>query len=78
MPLFRVFGAESSTRQVKVTRVLEDVASVFGIFLASGLWHECTMYAMGRGFEWEAIVFFIGQAALLMGERLWKKLSGGR
>jgi hypothetical protein len=77
--LFRVFGAKSnskSTRQVKVTRMLEDVASVFGIFLASGLWHECTMYAMGRGFEWAAIVFFIGQAALLIGERLWKKLSG--
>lgn len=79
--LFRVFGAKSnskSTRQVKVTLVLEDVASVFGIFLASGLWHECTMYAMGRGFEWAAIVFFIGQAALLIGERLWKKLSGRR
>lgn len=75
--LCRICGANPNLKNTKaVIRALEDIAGVFGIFLASGLWHECTMYAMGRGFEWSAILFFLCQAVLLFGERLWRQLTG--
>ena len=60
------------------TRTLEDFFFVLGTFLASGLWHECTMYAMGKGFSWMPILFFVSQSALLVGERVWRKMTGKR
>ncbi len=57
-------------------RTLEDISGLFGVFLASGLWHECSIYAMGRGFEWTPVFFFAGQVGLLIAERVWRKLTG--
>ncbi|KAF9524276.1 hypothetical protein CPB83DRAFT_861526 [Crepidotus variabilis] len=55
-----------------------DFGMLFGMFLASGLFHECAMYAMSRGFEYHAIVFFGSQGFILLGERLWRKVVGRR
>ncbi|KAF8158079.1 hypothetical protein B0H34DRAFT_707417 [Crassisporium funariophilum] len=51
---------------------------VFGAFLASGLFHECAMYAMRRGFDHSATVFFAAQGPVLVLERLWKRVTGKR
>lgn len=51
---------------------------VFGVFLASGLFHDWAMYCMGRGRDGRVIVFFGAQAVALMLEALWKKVMGKR
>ncbi|KAJ7212020.1 hypothetical protein GGX14DRAFT_621323, partial [Mycena pura] len=55
-----------------------DVGLVLGAFLASGLYHECAIYAMGRGFEYAPTLFFAAQGPLLIGERLWRIVTGRR
>ncbi|KLO11802.1 hypothetical protein SCHPADRAFT_830503 [Schizopora paradoxa] len=54
------------------------VGMVLGTFLASGLYHECAMVAMGR--EWDNTVpfFFALQGVCILLERAWKKLTGKR
>jgi hypothetical protein len=59
-------------------RIAGDVGMVFGVFIASGLYHECGMYAMGRGFDHTVIVFFALQGPLLILERLWRHFTGRR
>ena len=71
-----LFGKKSRSHGKIST--LEEISGLFGVFLASGLWHECSIYAMGRGFEWTPVCFFTGQAGLLVAERSWKKLTGRR
>lgn len=51
---------------------------VVGTFVASGMYHECSAYALGRGFEWGVPFFFALQAPLLIGERIWRKVTGKR
>lgn len=51
---------------------------VFGAFIASGLFHECAMYSMKRGFDHSATVFFALQGPILVGERLWRRVTGRR
>ncbi|KAG2009919.1 hypothetical protein CC2G_012790 [Coprinopsis cinerea AmutBmut pab1-1] len=51
---------------------------VFGTFLASGLFHECAMYNMGRGYDHSATLFFGAQGPVLVLERLWRKVTGKR
>ncbi|TFY63962.1 hypothetical protein EVG20_g6107 [Dentipellis fragilis] len=51
---------------------------VLGTFLASGLFHECTVYAMGRGWEWRVPVFFMMQGFSVIGERIWRMVTGRR
>ena len=51
---------------------------VFGTFLASGLFHECAMYAMNRGYDHSATMFFAAQGPVLVFERLWKRATGKR
>jgi hypothetical protein len=55
-----------------------DYGMVQGIFLASGLYHECGMYAMGQGWDNLSIIFFAIQAPLLFCEKLWRKITGQR
>jgi hypothetical protein len=55
-----------------------DIGMMFGTFIASGLYHECAMYAMGRGFDYSACIFFGLQGPVLILERMWKKLTGRR
>ncbi|KAJ7147049.1 hypothetical protein C8R43DRAFT_538601 [Mycena crocata] len=55
-----------------------DVGMLLGTFIASGLYHECSMYAMGRGFDHTVTLFFAAQGPILIGERLWRKITGRR
>ncbi|KAJ7095791.1 hypothetical protein B0H15DRAFT_880455, partial [Mycena belliarum] len=55
-----------------------DVGMLLGTFLASGLFHESSIYSMGRGFDYVPIAFFAMQGPLLIGERLWRQLTGWR
>lgn len=78
--LFRFFSGLVQVTNDKKTlsriQTLEHFSVVFGTFVASGLWHECTMYTMGKGFSWVPILFFVAQTGLLVGERVWRKLTG--
>jgi len=49
---------------------------LFGTFIASGLYHECSMYAMGQGLDYHAPLFFAAQALLLILERFWARATG--
>lgn len=55
-----------------------NLGMLFGAFIASGLFHECSMYAMGRGFDHTVTIFFALQGPLLIFERLWRKITGRR
>ena len=55
-----------------------DYGMVFGTFLASGLFHACSMYPTRRGFDYSTVVFFASQGPVLMLERLWKRITGRR
>ncbi|KAF9781677.1 hypothetical protein BJ322DRAFT_1213017 [Thelephora terrestris] len=49
---------------------------VFGVFTASGLFHELSTYTPGRGLDMRTTRFFVGQAVAVLGERAWFKLTG--
>ncbi|KAI0252389.1 hypothetical protein BJV78DRAFT_1275003 [Lactifluus subvellereus] len=55
-----------------------DVGLVLGTFLASGLYHECTILAMGCEWDSRVPLFFLLQGGSLIGERIWKKVTGRR
>lgn len=55
-----------------------DYGMVFGAFLASGLFHSCTMYSAHQGFDYSAVVFFGSQGFVLVFERLWRQITGKR
>lgn len=55
-----------------------NLGMLLGTFLASGLFHECAMYSMGRGCDPSAIIFFAMQGPVLLLERLWRKTTGRR
>ena len=49
---------------------------LFGAFIASGLFHECAMYTMGRGWDNRVIFFFACQGFGILFEKLLKKITG--
>ncbi|KAI0031067.1 hypothetical protein K488DRAFT_79290 [Vararia minispora EC-137] len=55
-----------------------DVGLVIGTFFASGMFHECTMYAMGREWDWRVPLFFVLQGFSVIGERVWRIVTGRR
>ena len=55
-----------------------DVGLVLGTFLASGLFHECTILAMGGEWDSRVVLFFLLQGGSVIGERIWKKTTGRR
>lgn len=55
-----------------------NVGMVLGTFLASGLYHEIAIQAMGRGWDWMPVLFFAIQGPLLILERLWRSVTGRR
>jgi hypothetical protein len=66
--IFLVFGGYPGHR------LGGNLGMVLGTFLASGLYHECAMYGMGRGFDWMVPVFFLLQAPLLISERVFSRV----
>jgi hypothetical protein len=57
-----------------------DLALLFGTFLGSGIYHETSIYAMGKGNSMfsPTVIFFAAQAPLLVLERLWRSVTGRR
>ncbi|KAJ7069773.1 hypothetical protein C8F01DRAFT_1113953 [Mycena amicta] len=55
-----------------------DVGFILGTFLASGLYHELSSYALGKGFDHHVTLFFAMQGPLIIGERLWRIVTGRR
>lgn len=55
-----------------------NIGLVFGTFLASGMFHECTIYALGRGWDGRVPLFFLLQGGAVIGERLWRRWTGRR
>ncbi|KII90963.1 hypothetical protein PLICRDRAFT_39539 [Plicaturopsis crispa FD-325 SS-3] len=47
-------------------------------FAASGFYHEASVYALNRGFDWRVPVFFTLQGPLLIAERAWRVVTGRR
>lgn len=69
---FLVFGG------IPGRKIGGDVGLVLGTFLASGLFHECTILAMGREWDSRVPLFFLMQGGSVIGERVWKKITGRR
>jgi len=55
-----------------------NLGLVFGMFVASGMFHECSMHTMARGWDWTVPLFFAAQGPLLLGERVWRRVTGRR
>lgn len=55
-----------------------DIGMLFGTFFASGMFHECSAYLLGKGFSWLVVLFFTLQALLLFLEKLWCRTTGKR
>ncbi|KAI0071667.1 hypothetical protein K474DRAFT_1668788 [Panus rudis PR-1116 ss-1] len=51
---------------------------VFGTFLASGLYHEYSMYLVNRGFDHRTTMFFVMQAAGILAEEAFRRFTGRR
>jgi hypothetical protein len=69
---FLVFGG------IPGRKIGGDVGLVLGTFLASGLFHECTILAMGGEWDSRVPLFFVLQGGSVIGERIWKKVTGRR
>lgn len=59
-----------------VSKEVGKVGMLFGVFIASGLYHELTTYTMGRGVDHSTTFFFVGQAFAVLSERIWYKVTG--
>jgi hypothetical protein len=55
-----------------------DLGMLLGAFVASGLFHECSIYTLGRGLDHTVTLFFASQGPILIGERLWRQVTGRR
>lgn len=59
-----------------ISKEAGKLGMLFGVFTASGLFHELTTYTMGRGFDRNITMFFVVQAAATLSERVWYKVTG--
>ena len=59
-----------------ISKEAGNLGMLFGVFTASGLFHELTTYTMGRGFDNNITLFFMVQAAATLSERVWYKATG--
>ncbi|KAH7878094.1 uncharacterized protein C8R40DRAFT_1168138 [Lentinula edodes] len=58
--------------------VAGNIGALLGTFIASGLFHECAIYAMGQGFDPVVPAFFALQGPILILERVWRIVTGKR
>jgi Membrane bound O-acyl transferase family len=54
------------------------VGKVLGAFLASGLFHELSIYTLGKGLDHNITLFFVWQAIGVILEKMWKDVTGYR
>lgn len=76
-PLALVFPSARRSRQATVAW-FGSLGMLLGTFVASGLFHECAMYAMNRGFDFIPVAFFASQGPMLICERVWRKVTRRR
>ncbi|KAH9065491.1 hypothetical protein EDB87DRAFT_1077743 [Lactarius vividus] len=69
---FLVFGG------IPGRKIGGNVGLVLGTFLASGFFHECTILAMGHEWDSRVPLFFLMQGGSVIGERIWRKITGRR
>lgn len=75
--VFVVFGGyPASWLGLRVSKEVAKVFGLFGVFAASGLYHELSTYTLGRDFNKDPILFFVWQAFAVLGERIWYKVTG--
>ncbi|KAF9511023.1 hypothetical protein BS47DRAFT_1331272 [Hydnum rufescens UP504] len=53
-------------------------AIIWGAFLASGIMHVWCLYIVGRGTDWDSVIYFGVQPLALIAERAWYKLTKRR
>lgn len=75
---FLVFGGFPLSYIFRFNRMLSQVGLIIGTFLASGLFHNLSIYTMGQGTSRHITVFFVAQGFGLILERLWRKVTGQR
>ena len=51
---------------------------MFGVFLASGLYHEIGFHLGGASFDWRVVGFFVLQAAGILLEKAYTMYTGKR
>jgi len=54
------------------------IGLVLGVFLASGIFHECGALAMGCQWSNRVVAFFFSQGVLIVFERGWGAVTGRR
>ncbi|KAF9649424.1 hypothetical protein BDM02DRAFT_3113833 [Thelephora ganbajun] len=59
-----------------ISQEAAKVAMLFGVFIASGLFHELTTYTTGKGFDKNTTLFFVWQGVAVLVERIWYKVTG--
>ncbi|KAJ8691742.1 hypothetical protein PTI98_011279 [Pleurotus ostreatus] len=75
---FLAFGGYPLQYVFKRLHLPSDFGMVFGAFLASALFHECSIYSMGKGFDPAPVIFFLTQVLVLAAERIWRHVTGRR
>ncbi|KDQ25604.1 hypothetical protein PLEOSDRAFT_1090098 [Pleurotus ostreatus PC15] len=75
---FLAFGGYPLQYVFKRLHLPSDFGMVFGVFLASALFHECSIYSMGKGFDPAPVIFFLTQVLVLAAERIWRHVTGRR
>jgi hypothetical protein len=69
---FMVFGGKPGLK------LGGPIGMVVGTFAASGMYHELSSAAMGRGFDVRVLAFFMLQGFLVILERVWRRVTGHR
>ena len=81
------YPAEYLTRHVvgffggpKLANLASKIALVLGTFAASGFFHSLALYAMGgeKGTSNDVTLFFVLQGVAVIGERVWRNVTGRR
>ena len=54
------------------------VGRLFGVFLASGIYHEVGFYLGGSSIDWKVIAFFVLQAVGILAEKSYTAYTGRR
>lgn len=75
--MFMVFGGHpASWAGSWISKEAAKISTLFGVFIASAIFHEVSTHTSGRGFDMKTTYFFVGQAFAVLGERIWHKVTG--
>ena len=75
---FMIFGGFPGQWLGQVLGFGKPLGMLFGTFIGSGLYHEFSAYTLGKGFDWRVPAFFLSHAFFVLGERIWRSVTGYR